>query len=318
MGRVLTLVRELVRGRTLDRHGVSKLLKMTPAAADRFVRDFVKHWPEVVEDREGGRRVLRWSRTGTVPDAVAVAACFGASLSRLFDGSNYESGLREARRRVLDHVKRPQRFEHFERKFYFVQGGGEMMLPDNAAFLDEVVDAVLQHNPVVMTYRRFSGHEEELRIRPLSIAVYDHQLYVIGRDDADVDHPFRFSRISCVEREGTTFEYPSKAEYDPDGLFNDSFGIFVGGEHGVEAVELRLNRRWKSFVSCHRWHRSQKIVTRQDHLLVRMRVRLCPELKAWILGFGPDAEVLAPTALRDDVRATVAAMGRVYPGATRD
>ena len=42
------------------------------------------------------------------------------------------------------------------------------------------------------------------------------------------------------------------------------------------------------------------------------------ELKAWILGFGPDAEVLAPTALREDVRATVAAMARAYRSSTRD
>jgi proteasome accessory factor B len=187
-----------------------------------------------------------------------------------------------------------------------------MMLPDNAAFLDEVVDAILQHNPVAMTYRRFNGTAEELRIRPLSIAVYDHQLYIIGRDNEDVDHPFRFSRITNVEREATTFEYPSKADYDPNRLFLDSFGIFIGADVDVQEIELKLQPKWATFASCHRWHRSQKVVRRDDHVMVRMRVRLCPELKAWILGFGADAEVISPPGLRDDIRRSVAAMAMVY------
>jgi predicted DNA-binding transcriptional regulator YafY len=31
---------------------------------------------------------------------------------------------------------------------------------------------------------------------------------------------------------------------------------------------------------------------------VKLRVRVCPELEAWILGFGSEAEVVRPAALR--------------------
>lgn len=312
MGRVLLLVRELLRGRGIDRQVVSQLLDMTPAAADRFIRSFAEHWPELSEEREDGKRVLRWSRSGMVPDSVAVAACFGASLSRLFEGSNYESGLREARQRVVSHVRRPKLFEHFDRKFHFVQGGGEMMLPENADVLDDVVDAVLRRNFISMKYRRFSGVEQALRVKPLSIVVYDHQLYVIGRDEKGTDHPFRFSRIAEIDREDATFAYPSKAEYDPDRLFADSFGVFVGAEYPVEEVHLKLTPRWSAFVEHHRWHRTQQVVRHPDHIAVWLRVRVCPELEAWILGFGEQVEVVAPAKLRAAVRARLRRAAKMY------
>lgn len=318
MGRVLLVVRELVRGHPLDRQAVSKLLEMTPAAADRFVRGMTEHWPELSEEHGDGKRVIRWSRSGVVPDSVAVAACFGASLSRLFEGSSYESGLREARQRVVAHVRKPRLFEHFDRKFHFAQGGGEMMLPDNAGLLDEVVDAVLRRNFVSMTYRRFSGATETLRLKPLSIVVYDHQLYVIGRDEKAVDHPFRFSRIVEVDREDATFAYPSKAEYDPDQLFADSFGVFIGAEHPVRNVELKLRSKWSTFVEHHRWHRTQKVVHVGDHVLVRLRVRVCPELEAWILGFGEQAEVVAPRELRAAMRSRIRFMSQIYESERRN
>ena len=318
MGRVLTVVRALVRGRTVDRHSASELLKMTPEAADRFLRTFVKHWPEVAGEADDGTRLLRWSASGIVPDSIAVAACFGASLSRLFEGSNYESGLRAARQRIVARVRRPELFDQFDRKFYFVRGGGEMMLPEKAEYLDEVVDAVLRRNHLSMRYRPFDRDAESVRIKPLSIAVYAHQLYVIGRDERNVDHPFRFSRIVHVEREETTFAYPSKSDYDPERLFADSFGIFVGSEFPVEDVQLKFAARWSTFVDHHRWHKTQRVEQRADGIVLRMRVRVCPELEAWILGFGEEVEVLAPAGLRKVIGAKLAAGADVYdPRRTR-
>lgn len=312
MGRVLLLVRELVRGRSVDRQVAAEVLKMTPAAADRFVRNFASHWPELIETRKNGKRAFRWSRSGVVPDSVAVAACFGASLSRLFEESTYASGLRQARQRVVSHVRDPKLFEHFDRKFHFLQGGGEMMLPDNAHVLDDIVDAVLRRNFITMKYRRFNGTTETLRIKPLSIAVYDHQLYVIGRDNKNVDHPFRFSRVTELEREEATFTYPSKDEYDPDRLFADSFGVFVGTEYPVEEVHLRLSPRWAAFVEHHRWHRTQQVVRHDDHVALRLRVRVCPELEAWILSFGEQVEVVAPPTLRRAIRARLRQAAQTY------
>ena len=61
-------------------------------------------------------------------------------------------------------------------------------------------------------------------------------------------------------------------------------------------VELKLHKQWTTYAQSHRWHDSQKVEVAADHVIVRVHVRVCPELEAWILGFGEEAEVLAPGA----------------------
>lgn len=310
----MVLVRELLRGKTLDRHAVAERLGITAGAADRLLRDLAKYWPDLVEDRSGARRTLRWAAPAMtlVPDAVAVATCFGASLSRILEGSNYASGLRQARRQIVARVRRPELFKHFERKFYFVPRGGEMMLPSNAAVLDDIVDAVLRQNVLAIEYSRFGGENEELRIEPLTICVCDHQLYVIGRTSDGKIHPYRFARVMTAEREEASFHYPSQSEYDPELIFEDSFGVFLGADYPVRDVEVKLTGRWSNYAHFHRWHRTQRITPRADGVIVHLRARLCPELKAWILGFGEDAEVLAPVELRNEIAQRLKEAARRY------
>ena len=45
---------------------------------------------------------------------------------------------------------------------------------------------------------------------------------------------------------------------------------------------------------------------------VLLRCAITPELKQWILGFGPDAEVLEPEDLRRDVRDALEQAARRY------
>jgi predicted DNA-binding transcriptional regulator YafY len=161
----------------------------------------------------------------------------------------------------------------------------------------------------------FSGVSEALRLEPLSIVVHDHQLYVVargvGRGSAGrALHPYRFARLGSVEVLEETFTYPARAEYDPEALFESSFGIFV--DPPLAAVELRLHPRWRVYAQSHRWHDSQEVGSDGDRVTVRLSVRVCPELEAWILGFGEEAEVVRPPALRRRMARRAAAMARAY------
>jgi hypothetical protein len=104
-----------------------------------------------------------------------------------------------------------------------------------------------------------------------------------------------------AEREEANFSYPTQSEYDPDQIFEDSFGVFLGADFAVRDVQVKLTGGWSNYSQFHRWHRSQRIIRCADGVIVHLRARVCPELKAWILGFGEDAEVLAPAELRDEI-----------------
>lgn len=296
-------VADLLKGREHDRHSLARRLGVQPAMADRLMNAAVAHVPNVIERREGKRRVVRMSTPKAVTEPtypVAVAACFGASLWPLFEGSSYQAGIREALQQVIGRTKRGGVFKDIDRKFWFLARGGELALLDRAHLLDEVIEAVLQHRVLSVEYTRFEGTTTRMRLEPLSIAVHDHQLYVVARGDDGRLHPYRFSRLTDVDVLDESFPYPTRSEYDPAQVFRDSFGIFLNLP--VQDVELKLAKRWASFARTHRWHTSQVVDIARDHVRVKLHVRVCPELEAWIRGFGADAEVVAPVGLREKIR----------------
>lgn len=248
-------------------------------------------------------QTLRFDRTRlTDPpdDAAAVAACFGLSLAPLFEGAEQGTGMRRAFDYVLGQAHRRKLFQDIERKFTFVRRGGESALPERSRLLDQLVESVLHSREVAVTYRHFDGSAEDISVRPLSVCIYDHQLYVVGQKRDGARRLLRLSRIEAMlDAQGATFEYPAKTEYDPRQLFADSFGVFIDDRIPVVDVEVKLDSRWTTHARSHRWHSTQKVeVLSSGEVLVRLRVRVCPEVEAWVLGFGEQAEVLKPAALR--------------------
>ncbi len=300
--RTAKLIGALISGRDLTRAETSGLLGVRVAAADRQLEAIGRHIPLVREKRRGRLhvRIDRSKISGgaeRIPIAPTIAACVGASLSKLFEGTSYEKGMRDLVQYVSREAIHPERFQDSRRQFVFMVRGGEKALPEKEELLEEVVDALQRCRGLQIRYRDFDGGRHSVRIEPLSLAVYDHQLYVIGRARGRTPHPYRFSRIEAAESVGGAFHYPDKDSYDPERVFADSFGIFVNEKFPVERIEISLARRWATFVRSHRWHRSQESFVRAGRVHLRVRVRICPEVISWILGFGADVRLIHPPSL---------------------
>ncbi|TMB10917.1 MAG: WYL domain-containing protein [Deltaproteobacteria bacterium] len=231
----------------------------------------------------------------------------------LVTGATSGIGLEAARSQYVSReAVHPERFQDSRRQFVFLVRGGEKALPEKEDVLEEVVDALQRRRGLQIRYRDFVGARKSVRIEPLSLAVYDHQLYVIGRPRGGPTHAYRFSRIETAETVGGTFPYPDKDSYDPERVFADSFGIIVDDKYPIEQIEMSLAPRWTSYVRSHRWHRSQESVVRSGRVHVRLRVRVCPELVSWILGFGPDARVIGPPRLKRHIGRLAQRMARTH------
>src|SRR5438132_9325821 len=301
--RTARLVSALLSGRDLTRADAGALIGVGAAAVDRQLEAIGRHLPLVREKRRGKLhvRIDRSKIAGgreRIPVATTIAACVGASLARLFEGTSFEAGMHDLVHYVSRDAFHPERFQDSRRQFVFLVRGGEKALPENEELLEEVVDALQRRRGLEIRYRAFDGARQSLRIEPLSLAVYDHQLYVIGRSRGRPAHPYRFSRLEAAEAAGGTFQYPDKDSYDPERVFAESFGIFVDERYPVENIEVRLAPRWATFVRSHRWHRSQESFVRAGRVHVRLRVRVCPEVVMWVLGFGADVRVVEPQSLR--------------------
>src|SRR5437660_9900649 len=317
IGRTAKLIAALLSGRDLTRAEITALLGIRVAAADRQLAAIARHVPLVREKRRG-RLHVRIDRSKVAggaertPIATMIAAGVGASLAKLFEGTTYEKGMHDLVQYVSREAVHPERFQDSRRQFVFLVRGGEKALPEKEDVLEEVVDALQRRRGLQLRYRDFVGARKSVRIEPLSLAVYDHQLYVIGRPRGGPTHAYRFSRIETAEAVGGTFPYPDKDSYDPERVFADSFGIIVDDKYPIEQIEMSLAPRWTSYVRSHRWHRSQESFVRSGRVHVRLRVRVCPELVAWVLGFGADARVVEPPALRQRIARLVREMARVH------
>src|SRR5207237_6236662 len=147
IGRTAKLIAALLSGRDLTRAEITALLGVRVAAADRQIAAIGRHVPLVREKRRGRMHVrIDRSKVGggaeRTPISTIIAACVGASLGKLFEGTTYEKGMHDLVHYVSRNALHPERFQDSRRQFVFLVRGGEKSLPEKVGGRDEVVDAV--------------------------------------------------------------------------------------------------------------------------------------------------------------------------------
>lgn len=295
------LVGLLLKGEVLTAKSIAKHLGIKRAAAQRKLRA-LQSIDGAVAEKRGREQAVKFAtllRRTPVGGLDVAAACLMSSLGSALR----DTGLREPLRKLVDGLVQRSRAHHtaaeLDRKFWFVVRGGEAALPRKNSELLELVEALLASRSIRFAYQHFDGRREAVTTRPLTLALHDHQFYLIGWSASEPQfYAYRFSRMSDVTAHAR-FDYPTQGIYDPAVLFRATFGIFVANDHPVEKVRLRLKPGWRHYVEAHRWHDSQEHTPRADGSVdLALSVRVCPELKRWLLWFGSDADVLEPAHLR--------------------
>lgn len=242
-----------------------------------------------------------WSRTGVqLTLAEVLSLHFGRTLFTFLDGTSFAADLEGALERLQPAIGRHAAdLRDLDRKF--------MAVPEHAKdygaegdLLDEIVSAVLYVNPADAEYRPARGIGKIYRLEPLTLATYRQGLYLFARDVAeDKVKSFaveRFLRFARLRREH--FTYPDA--WDPHAFVGASFGISGGP---AEDVVARFTPDVSLFIRERAWHPSQRVEILGDGgVRLRMRVAVGPELREWLLGFGPDVIVEAPAHLAEHVR----------------
>ena len=93
--------------------------------------------------------------------------------------------------------------------------------------------------------------------------------------------------------------------------FEHSLGVFTGTP---EKIVIAFNASAAPFVREREWHPSQRVDDTSDGGIV-LTLDVCNDyaLRAWILGFGADAKVIAPASLARDIADTARLTWRNYP-----
>ena len=174
--------------------------------------------------------------------------------------------------------------------------------------LARVVDSTLLHRRATMRYRSMaSGQTKEYVLEPQRIAYVDGGIYLVAWVvDYGEMRNFAAERIETFAVTDATFS-PRAVPPEP---FPHSLGVNSGAP---EEIVIEFEPSAAAYIREREWHRSQRIAERADGGLV-LTLIVCNDwsLRAWILGFGPEAHVLSPVTLARTVFDSVSDTRRRY------
>ncbi len=181
----------------------------------------------------------------------------------------------------------------------------------NPAAFDALQKARDQQREVTFAYQKPGGHgSESRRVRPYHLTHRDNLWYLVAHDCArDAIRTFALPRMSDVQLTRKTFDLPD--DFDPTAFFASALGVVEG--KGDYAIVIHFSAEVAHRIEERDWHESQKLKRRRDGSVeLHLRLSSLGEIERWVLGWGDQAEVLAPPELRDQLVATTAAMASRY------
>ena len=211
-----------------------------------------------------------------------------AAFEKLEEG--LPAALRAHVERTLDALSRHQRDETFSRHVHLL----------TKAWAERRV-VTLDYEPA-----RYGPASERRRalVRPYLIepSLQTHALYLIGWDETrNGVRTFKIERIRDVALSPQTFEPPDTEELE--ATLRGAWDIIA--DQPQTEIALRFAPAVAARVSETTWHQTQRIEPQPDGSIIwRATVSGTIEIRLWILSWGDEVEVLAPSGLRDDVAAT--------------
>jgi proteasome accessory factor B len=182
---------------------------------------------------------------------------------------------------------------------------------DYVRVLEAVTRSWADRRQVRIQYRSASGALTERVICPyfLEVSRSEPASYVIAHDALrGALRTFKLERVVAAEILDDRYVIPD--DFDPYTYLAGAWGV-------MDEVEVEIRLRFSPLVAPRVkesvWHHSQRIADTADGgCELAMRVGGIREVSAWVLGWGADVEVLAPPALRDEVRAHAVRMLDLY------
>ncbi len=177
--------------------------------------------------------------------------------------------------------------------------------------VETLTEAMLQRNTCGVKYHSFSDDREKMfKIAPLHFFEHNGGLYLFV-------HAPSFDNILtlAVERiydvwinADERFKYPEN--FDPEALLASAFGVVFDDEIAVKVWFAASQAR---YISERQWSMDQKITENPDgSIILEMKTSGRYEVKRWIMSYGPDAKVLEPEDLRQEIAADIEEMRKQY------
>ncbi len=189
-----------------------------------------------------------------------------------------------------------------------VRAVGAKLQAPAAEHVTLIQKALLERRRLDMRYYSMSRDEENRRqVDPYHLTVFDGGFYLVG-----YCHWRKAERIFSVERvrelKMLAMHFTVRPGFSAEEFLKHVWGIVKG-----EIVPMRVifSRSVARYIRDRLWHPSQKFRELADgRLELSLRVADTLEVRRWVLGYGPDAEVTEPASIRRSLREQAEALGR--------
>ena len=177
---------------------------------------------------------------------------------------------------------------------------------------DTIRESLTKSRSVTMRYKSpLDSDAITTLLHPYQILFARRAWYVIGHAELFKEiRTFHIGRILDIRMNEGKYEIPKS--FSLDKYLRNAWCLIA--EKGADSdVEIRFSPLVAQNVSEVRWHKTQQVTKNEDgSILFRVRVSGLHEISWWILGYGKEAEVLEPTALRDIMRKHAEELNRIY------
>lgn len=156
----------------------------------------------------------------------------------------------------------------------------------------------------------YEKREIETRIDPYKLMFISRAWYVIGYSSMHEEvRTFKLERFLTTTPMGNNFQVAS--DFDPVSYFGNAWQMIRGDRR--YHVRIRFAPRVARNVEEVLWHPTQQTTWLDDDwMLYEVDVDGVDEIAWWILGYGKEAVVEAPAALRNIIRDHARAMSNLY------
>jgi predicted DNA-binding transcriptional regulator YafY len=185
-------------------------------------------------------------------------------------------------------------------------------LSDQDRVYEHLVKAIGDRECVRIRYRSLTeGMQINTRLSPYRLLFSRRAWYVIGRSSLHrATRTFHLGRIAELEFTGD--RYSVSRGFSLNRYLRNAWHLIPerGPDHHVV---IRFSRMVASNVSEVTWHKTQKIVEQTDGSIdYHVDVSGLGEISWWILGYGDEAEVLEPVALRKLIASRIKRLCKRY------
>ena len=170
-------------------------------------------------------------------------------------------------------------------------------------FLSDLIDAIINHQPLKMTYRPYKGDEQTMVIHPHYMKQYNTRWFLFGLEDHG---EYGMSHVNkaldrIVKFSIANVRFVENDQIDYETYFDDIVGVTHDRKHpDVEHVVLKFAKERFPYVVSKPIHQSQQVVNAEDGTL-SIDVRINRELEQNIFSFGQQVEVLSPEWFRNQI-----------------